>query len=57
MTEILSNRNQFIDLQSKSLNWFLYDRGFCYELVNAEAYPGPLQTPKIESFEKIVRIC
>ena len=29
----LSYRNQFIDLQSKSVNWFLYDNGLCHERV------------------------
>ena len=27
----LSYRNQSIDLQSKSMNWFLYDNGFGHE--------------------------
>ena len=30
----LSYRNQFIDLQSKSVDWFLYDNGFRHERVN-----------------------
>ena len=30
----LSNRNQSIDLQSKSMNWFLYDRDLRHEKVN-----------------------
>ena len=34
MTELLSYRNQFIDLQSKSVDWFLYDNGLRYETVN-----------------------
>ena len=46
--------NQSIDFQSKPMDWLVYDKGFCHELVNAEAYPGLLQTPKTESFEKIV---
>ena len=29
----LSYRNQSIDLQSKSMNWFLYDRGLRHERV------------------------
>ena len=29
----LSYRNQFIDLQSKSMNWFLYDNGLRHERV------------------------
>ena len=31
----LSYRNKSIDLQSKSLNWFLYDRDLRHERVNA----------------------
>ena len=27
----LSYRNQFIDFQSKSMDWFLYDRELCHE--------------------------
>ena len=34
MTESLSNRNQSIDLQSKSMDWFLYDRDLRHEKVN-----------------------
>ena len=30
----LSYRNQFIDLQWKSMDWFLYDRGLHHERVN-----------------------
>ena len=29
----VSYRNQSIDLQSKSMDWFLYDNGFCHERV------------------------
>ena len=29
----LSYRNQFTDLQSKSMDWFLYDRGLRHERV------------------------
>ena len=32
----LSYRNQSIDLQSKSMDWFLYDNGLRYERVNSE---------------------
>ena len=28
-------RNLSIDLQNKSMDWFLYDRNFCHERVNA----------------------
>ena len=45
--------NQSIDFQSKPMDRLVY-KGFCHELVNGEAYPGLLQTPKTESFEKIV---
>ena len=30
----LSYRNQSIDLQSKSIDWFLYNNGLCHERVN-----------------------
>ena len=30
----LSYRNQFIDLQSKSMDWFLYDNDLHHERVN-----------------------
>ena len=30
----LSYRNQFIDFQSKSMDWFLYDNGLRHERVN-----------------------
>ena len=30
----LSYRNKYIDLQSKSVDWFLYDRDLCHERVN-----------------------
>ena len=34
MTEAISYRNQSIDLQSKSMDWFLYDNGLRHERVN-----------------------
>ena len=34
MNEVLSYRNQSIDLQSKSVDWFLYDRDLYQERVN-----------------------
>ena len=33
MNRSLAYRNQSIDLQSKSVNWFLYDRDLCHERV------------------------
>ena len=33
MTEVLPYRNQSIDLQSKSMDWFLYDKDLCPERV------------------------
>ena len=33
MTEPLSYRNQSIDLQSKSMDWFQFDRGLRHERV------------------------
>ena len=35
MTEVPFLRNQSIDLQSKSMNWFLYDRDLRHERINA----------------------
>ena len=32
----LSYRNQYIDLQNKSMDWFLYDNGLRHESVNKE---------------------
>ena len=37
----LSYRNQSIDLQSKSMDWFLYDRGIRHERVNLNPFPYP----------------
>ena len=34
----LSYRNQSIDLQSKSMDWFLYDNGLRHERVNCSHY-------------------
>ena len=31
----LSYRNQSINLQSKSMDWFLYDNGLCHDRVNS----------------------
>ena len=33
MTEADTYRNQSTDLQSKSMDWFLYDIGLCHERV------------------------
>ena len=35
MTEVLSYRNQSIDLHRKSMDWFLYDRDLRPEKVTA----------------------
>ena len=35
MTEAPTYRNQFIDLQSKSVDWFLFDSNLCHERVNS----------------------
>ena len=35
MTEILIKQSQSIDLHNKSMDWFLYDRNFRHERVNA----------------------
>ena len=36
----LSYRNQSIDSQSKSMDWFLYDKGLRHERVNMFSYFG-----------------
>ena len=37
----LSYRNQSVDLQYKSMDWFLYDYGLCHECVEEIAFrPG-----------------
>ena len=36
MTEAVIYRNQSIDLQSKSMNWFLCVRDLCHEIVNEQ---------------------
>ena len=61
----LSHRNQFIDLQSKSMDWLLYDKDLRHKTVKALLLanrlinlrivifigaPKPLQLSKIESF-------
>ena len=33
MTEVVIGRNQSIDLESKSIDWFLYDNGIRHERV------------------------
>ena len=35
MTEVTIYRNQWIDLLSKSMDWFLYDRDLRHERVKA----------------------
>ena len=62
MTKALLNRNQFIDLLCKSIDWFLYDRKLRYERVklyvltiisietSAEPYLELCQAVKMELF-------
>ena len=59
----LTYRNQSINLQSKLLNWFLYDRELRHERVkgkyeksnsNSEAYSELYQTSKLGCFAEIV---
>ena len=38
MTGTLSYKNQSIDLQSKSIDWFLYDNGLRHERVKANSF-------------------
>ena len=65
MTKALLNRNQFIDLLCKSIDWFLYDRKLRYERVklyvltiisietSEEAYLELCQAVKMELFGEI----
>ena len=51
----LSYRNQFIDLQSKSMDWFLYDNGLSHERVNSNLIFCSIKsffTGLIKSFSK-----
>ena len=50
---LLSYRNWSIDLRSKSMDWFLYDRNLHYETVK-EKNLNPCQTSKMQLFVKIV---
>ena len=43
----LSYRNQSIDLQSKSMNWFLYDRDLRHERSNKYTWQKYQQYPKL----------
>ena len=49
----LSYRNQSIDLQSKSMAWFLYDNGLRHERVNFNSFHSYKKSRKI-SFEKFI---
>ena len=51
----LSYRNQSIDLQGKSVDWFLYDNGLRHERVNPLHLRAKLQLFIIYSFWVIVR--
>ena len=48
----LAYRNQSIDLQGKSLDWFLYGRDLHHERVNglSKEYLRPCETCKMERF-------
>ena len=55
-----SHREQSIDMQSKSIDWFLYDGQFGVQWVKvpfdySEAYSEPCKKSKIERFAKIVK--
>ena len=57
MTESLSYKNQSIDFQCKSMDWFLYDRDLRHERVNgtlkllySEVDLGPLQHLRWKAF-------
>ena len=56
MTEISIYRDQSIDLQSKSVDWFLYDRDLRHERVNGTIFGDVFKThlSKTELFAKIV---
>ena len=49
-TRFLSYRNQSIDLQSKSTDWFLYDRNLHHEIVNKKEGLPFLQNTAQPSF-------
>ena len=40
MKKVLSYKNQPIDLQSKLIDWFVYDRNLCHEAVKGMNYPA-----------------
>ena len=54
MTEVLSYKNQSIGLQSKAMDWFLYDRTLCHKGVESRAkmYLGLCQTSIMELFRE-----
>ena len=49
----ISHRNQFIDLQSKSMDWFLYDIGFRRERVKVNHPSNILARASILNISKI----
>ena len=56
MTEISIYGDQSIDLQSKSVDWFLYDRDLRHERVNGTIFGDVFKTrlSKTELFAKLV---
>ena len=50
LTESLLYRNQSIDLKSKSVGWFLYDRDLCHEIVNGMFFNWNPETLRIWYF-------
>ena len=57
MTEISIYRDQSIDLQSKSVDWFLYDRDLRHERVNGTIFGDVFKTRQVSKtglFAKIV---
>ena len=52
MSEVLPYRNRSIDLQSKSMDWFLYDRDLRHERVNERSISGSFD--RIRKFPKLL---
>ena len=43
MTESMLYRNQYNDLHTKSMEWFLYDSDFCHERVKKHEFKDSLR--------------
>ena len=49
----LSYRNQFIDLQSKSMDWVLYDRNFHHKKLRISCLQLFYRSPVLKEFAKL----